>query len=162
KTSPSAAGEARKGRCWQSLLTRDKRVMDISLFYSRLAMIGLLVGLGFLLGKIKLLDETFNKSAVNLLLSVLMPAALFSAFPPSRSPPYLLPRLPRRRPRPRPRHPPLPPPLQPCPHQVRRPLRLPVRLHLQQRDLPRFPHHLRNLREPGRHPLLRLHHRLQR
>jgi len=57
--------------------------MDISLFYSRLAMIGLLVGLGFFLGKIKLLDENFNKSAVNLLLSVLMPAALFSAFPPS-------------------------------------------------------------------------------
>src|SRR5262245_32799428 len=57
--------------------------MDISLFYSRLAMIGLLVAVGFLLGKIKLLDENFNKSAVNLLLSVLMPAALFSAFPPS-------------------------------------------------------------------------------
>src|SRR5215469_3379121 len=57
--------------------------MDISLFYSRLAMIVMLVAVGFFLSKIKLLDENFNKSAVNLLLSVLMPAALFSAFPPS-------------------------------------------------------------------------------
>src|SRR5262245_57939338 len=57
--------------------------MDISLFYSRLAMIGVLVVLGSFVGRIKLLDENFNKSAVNLLLSVLTPAAHFSAVRPS-------------------------------------------------------------------------------
>ena len=57
--------------------------MDIDLgdFYSRLIAVGIIVVLGFFLGKIKWISDKTNKQLVNLLLMVFMPAALFSAFP---------------------------------------------------------------------------------
>ena len=57
--------------------------MEINLaeFYSRLGTIAVLLALGFLLGKLKLISSETNKQLVNLLLTVFMPAALFSAFP---------------------------------------------------------------------------------
>lgn len=57
--------------------------MDINLgdFYSRLGTIAIILGLGFLLGKLKWISAGTNKQVVNLLLMVFMPAALFSAFP---------------------------------------------------------------------------------
>lgn len=57
--------------------------MDISLvdFYSRLGTIAIILVLGFLLGKLKLIDTKGNRMLVNLLLNVFMPASLFVAFP---------------------------------------------------------------------------------
>ncbi len=57
--------------------------MDINLgtFYSRLGSIALILALGFFLGRKKLISTETNRQIVNLLLSVFMPAALFSAFP---------------------------------------------------------------------------------
>ena len=57
--------------------------MEIQLdtFYSRLGSIAIILVLGFLLGKLKLIDKNANKCLVNLLLSVFMPASLFIAFP---------------------------------------------------------------------------------
>ena len=57
--------------------------MEISLeqFYARLAAIGLIIVLGFLLGKFKLINTGTNKQLVSLLLTVFMPASLFMAFP---------------------------------------------------------------------------------
>ena len=57
--------------------------MDISLeqFYARLAAIGLIIVLGFMLGKLKLISLETNRQLVNLLLTVFMPASLFVAFP---------------------------------------------------------------------------------
>lgn len=57
--------------------------MDINLgtFYSRLGSIALILILGFFLGKKKMISNETNHEIVNLLLSVFMPAALFSAFP---------------------------------------------------------------------------------
>ena len=57
--------------------------MNISLadFYSRLGTIAIILVLGFILGKLKLIDTKGNRMLVNLLLSVFMPASLFVAFP---------------------------------------------------------------------------------
>ena len=55
--------------------------MDLSLFYASLATIVIIISLGFLLGKKKMISEKTNKDLVNLLLSVFMPAALLNAFP---------------------------------------------------------------------------------
>ena len=55
--------------------------LNLSNFYSSLGVIALIVLLGFLLGKKKLIDDITNKHLVNLLLSIFMPASLFSAFP---------------------------------------------------------------------------------
>ncbi|MCL2371201.1 AEC family transporter [Candidatus Saccharibacteria bacterium] len=55
--------------------------MDLGIFYTRLGVIILVVALGFLLGRKKILNDKVNLVFVNLLLSVLMPASLFSAFP---------------------------------------------------------------------------------
>ena len=57
--------------------------MNIELidFYSRLGAIALIIGLGIFLGKKKWLDNHSNEHLVNLLLTIFMPAALFSAFP---------------------------------------------------------------------------------
>jgi len=55
--------------------------IDLGDFYARLIAIAIIVALGVFLGKIKWIDENSNKSLVNLLLMVFMPAALFSAFP---------------------------------------------------------------------------------
>lgn len=58
-------------------------LMEIELtdFYSRLGTIAIILVLGFVLGKIKMVDDKINKGLVNLLLSVFMPASLFAAFP---------------------------------------------------------------------------------
>ena len=55
--------------------------IEISLFYARLGAIGLILALGFLLGKLKLISEKTNRELTNLLLTVFMPASLFVAFP---------------------------------------------------------------------------------
>ena len=57
--------------------------MDISLeqFYARLGAIGLIIVLGFILGKAKMISKETNQQLVNLLLTVFMPASLFVAFP---------------------------------------------------------------------------------
>lgn len=57
--------------------------MNVSLldFYSRLGTIAIILALGFLLGKLKLISSKTNKDLVNLLLTVFMPASLFMAFP---------------------------------------------------------------------------------
>lgn len=55
--------------------------IELSSFYSRLATIGLILVLGFCLGKWKLISTETNKQITNLLLTVFMPASLFSAFP---------------------------------------------------------------------------------
>ena len=57
--------------------------IELSDFYSRLGTIGIILALGFVLGKAKLIDTKFNKILVNLLLTVFMPASLFVAFPSS-------------------------------------------------------------------------------
>ncbi len=61
--------------------------MDINLldFYSRLGTIAIILALGFLLGKLKLISPKTNKDLVTLLLTVFMPASLFMAFPTSYS-----------------------------------------------------------------------------
>ena len=57
--------------------------MDLNLsdFYLSLGVIALIILLGFILGRRKLISAETNKNLVNLLLSVFMPASLFSAFP---------------------------------------------------------------------------------
>ena len=55
--------------------------IELSDFYSRLGTIALILALGFFLGKAKIIDTKFNKTLVNLLLMVFMPASLFVAFP---------------------------------------------------------------------------------
>ena len=55
--------------------------IELTDFYSRLGTIGIILVLGFLLGKLKVIDTKFNKTLVNLLLTVFMPASLFVAFP---------------------------------------------------------------------------------
>lgn len=55
--------------------------IDISIFYARLGSIGLILLLGFFLGKLRLISEQTNRQLANLLLTVFMPASLFSAFP---------------------------------------------------------------------------------
>lgn len=55
--------------------------IELSEFYARLGAIGLILALGFFLGKKKLISTDTNKELTNLLLSVFMPASLFMAFP---------------------------------------------------------------------------------
>ena len=55
--------------------------IDLLDFYSRLGTIAIILALGFLLGKLKLISAKTNKDLVNLLLTVFMPASLFMAFP---------------------------------------------------------------------------------
>lgn len=55
--------------------------IPLELFYSRLGTIAIILVLGFILGKAKLIDAKANKCLVNLLLTVFMPASLFVAFP---------------------------------------------------------------------------------
>ncbi len=57
--------------------------LNLSDFYASLGVVAIIVVLGFILGKRKLIDEAANKRFVGLLLSVFMPASLFSAFPAS-------------------------------------------------------------------------------
>ncbi len=55
--------------------------IPLELFYSRLGTIAIILVLGFILGKAKLIDTKANRVLVNLLLTVFMPASLFVAFP---------------------------------------------------------------------------------
>lgn len=55
--------------------------IELGLFYQRLLTIGIILILGFFLGKWKMLGESTNKQLANLLLSVFMPASLLVAFP---------------------------------------------------------------------------------
>ena len=55
--------------------------INFSEFYSRLAAIGLILVLGFFLGKKKYISTETNRQLTNLLLMVFMPASLFAAFP---------------------------------------------------------------------------------
>lgn len=55
--------------------------IELTIFYARLGSIALIMALGFLLGKLKLISEQTNKQITNLLLTVFMPASLFMAFP---------------------------------------------------------------------------------
>jgi predicted permease len=57
--------------------------MNLSIFYTKLGAIVLIILLGFFLGRRKWVNGDMNAKLVNLLLSVFMPAALFSAFPKS-------------------------------------------------------------------------------
>ncbi len=58
--------------------------IELSQFYARLGAIGIILALGFLLGKMKLISSKTNAELTNLLLTVFMPASLFSAFPAER------------------------------------------------------------------------------
>lgn len=55
--------------------------IELGQFYVRLGAIGLILILGFFLGKKKLISTETNKQITNLLLTVFMPASLFAAFP---------------------------------------------------------------------------------
>lgn len=55
--------------------------IELTSFYARLGAIGLILILGFFLGKTKKITKKTNQELVNLLLTVFMPAALFTAFP---------------------------------------------------------------------------------
>jgi hypothetical protein len=57
--------------------------IEMSIFYARLGAIAIIMALGFLLGKLKLISNTTNRELTNLLLTVFMPASLFMAFPSS-------------------------------------------------------------------------------
>lgn len=59
--------------------------LNLSDFYASLGVVAIIILLGFILGKRNLVDEASNKKLVGLLLSVFMPASLFSAFPVSAS-----------------------------------------------------------------------------
>ena len=55
--------------------------IELTTFYARLGAIALILILGFLLGKWKLISTSTNRDLTNLLLTVFMPASLFVAFP---------------------------------------------------------------------------------
>lgn len=55
-------------------------MLNLGIFYTNLATVGLIILLGFILGKKKWLTEKTNKQLTNILLSIAMPAALFMAF----------------------------------------------------------------------------------
>ncbi len=57
--------------------------IELAQFYERLGAIGIIIILGFCLGKLGLISKKTNQELTNLLLTVFMPAALFSAFPAS-------------------------------------------------------------------------------
>ncbi len=56
-------------------------MISLSIFYSNLATVGLIVLLGFALGKKHWIVEHTNRQITEILLSVAMPAALFMTFP---------------------------------------------------------------------------------
>lgn len=57
--------------------------IELTAFYTRLGSIAVILALGFILGKLKLISSKTNKELTNLLLVVFMPASLFVAFPSS-------------------------------------------------------------------------------
>lgn len=56
-------------------------MIDLGIFYSNLATVGLIILLGFILGKRGWIVEHTNKQLTNILLSIAMPVSLFMAFP---------------------------------------------------------------------------------
>lgn len=56
-------------------------MIDLGIFYSNLATVGMIILLGYILGKKKWITEYTNRQLTEILLSVAMPAALFTAFP---------------------------------------------------------------------------------
>lgn len=62
--------------------------IDLGNFYLSLGIVAIIIVLGFILGKCKLVDKNTNKHLVNLLLTVFMPASLFNAFPSEYSDKY--------------------------------------------------------------------------
>lgn len=56
-------------------------INDLGVFYSSLATVGLVILLGFMLGKTKVITAETNKHLINILLSVAWPCAVFAAFP---------------------------------------------------------------------------------
>jgi predicted permease len=56
-------------------------MIDLSIFYSNLATIGLIILLGFALGRAKFVTAETNKHLINILLAVAWPCAIFAAFP---------------------------------------------------------------------------------
>jgi hypothetical protein len=63
-------------------------MINLGIFYSKLITVGLIILLGFILGRTKFITETANKQLTNLLLSIAMPASLFIAFPRETQPPF--------------------------------------------------------------------------
>ncbi len=57
--------------------------IELATFYERLGAIAIILILGFLLGRFKLISNKTNRELTNLLLTVFMPASLFVAFPSS-------------------------------------------------------------------------------
>ena len=57
--------------------------IELATFYERLGSIAIILILGFLLGRFKLISNKTNRELTNLLLTVFMPASLFVAFPSS-------------------------------------------------------------------------------
>ncbi|MBR3264268.1 AEC family transporter [Candidatus Saccharibacteria bacterium] len=57
--------------------------IELTAFYTRLGSIAVILALGFIFGKLKLISSKTNKELTNLLLVVFMPASLFVAFPSS-------------------------------------------------------------------------------
>jgi hypothetical protein len=55
--------------------------IDYKTFYFSLITIAIIIVLGYILGKFRLISKEANKDLVNLLLTVFMPAALLNAFP---------------------------------------------------------------------------------
>ena len=68
---------------WLKTAKNDKIVLMINLgiFYSNLATVGLIIFLGFILGKKRWIVEHTNRQLTEILLSIAMPAALFMTFP---------------------------------------------------------------------------------
>lgn len=56
-------------------------MLNLAIFYNNLATVGLIILLGFILGRKKWLNENTSKQLTNILLSIIMPVALFTAFP---------------------------------------------------------------------------------
>ncbi len=55
--------------------------IDLKIFYSSLLTVALIIGVGYFAGKKRWIDEHTNKTIINLLLMIAMPAALFNSFP---------------------------------------------------------------------------------
>ncbi|MDR1032790.1 MAG: AEC family transporter [Candidatus Nomurabacteria bacterium] len=54
---------------------------NLGIFYSNLATVGLIIVLGFILGRTKFMSAETNKHLINILLAVAWPCAIFAAFP---------------------------------------------------------------------------------
>ncbi|MDO4742031.1 MAG: AEC family transporter [Candidatus Saccharibacteria bacterium] len=55
--------------------------LELTSFYSKICAIGVILVVGFFLGKLKLISDKTNRELTNLLLTIFMPASLLVAFP---------------------------------------------------------------------------------